>query len=94
MGMQSFWVLAALAVSWPAAGSVAAAGPVVIVVPHGVYGHEAERAAKERGCQGPNGVRPAAQLRAKYGVIEEYDVTCTTGVVRVHCDMGMCSAQR
>lgn len=68
--------------------------PSPVVVPRALYAYEAERAAKERGCQGPNGVRPAAQLRAKHGVIEDYDVACTAGVQRVRCDMGMCSAVR
>ena len=98
MGMRSIWVLAAvLAVSLPAADRAAAAapaGPVVIIVPHGLYAFEAERAAKARGCQGPDGIRPAAQLRLKNGAIEEYDVACTTGVMRVRCDMGMCTAVR
>ena len=107
MGMRPFWVLAAaLAVSFPAADRAAAAAaaapfsaaapgaPVVIIVPHGLYAFEAERAAKARGCQGPDGIRPAAQLRLKNGAIEEYDVACTAGVQRVRCDMGMCSAAR
>ena len=51
-------------------------------------------AAKERGCMGPNGSRPAAQLRAKNGVLEEFDVSCSASVQRVRCDMGMCTAVR
>ena len=106
MGMRSIWVLAAaLGVSLRAADRAAAAaaaplsaaepaGPVVIIVPHGLYAFEAERAAKARGCQGPDGIRPAAQLRVKNGAIEEYDVACTTGVMRVRCDLGMCAAVR
>ena len=106
MGMRSIWVLAAvLAVSLPAADRAAAAaaaplsaaapaGPVVSIVPHGLYAFEAERAAKARGCQGPDGIRPAAQLRLKNGAIEEYDVACTSGVMRVRCDLGMCAAGR
>jgi hypothetical protein len=65
-----------------------------VVIPRSQYAYEAERAAKERGCQGPKGIRPAAQLRAKHGAIEEYDVACTTGVVQVRCDMGMCATVR
>ncbi len=65
-----------------------------VVLPRSLYAYEAERAAKERGCQGPKGIRPAAQLRAKHGVIEDYDVTCTAGVVQVRCDMGMCATVR
>lgn len=89
---------AAAPLATPAAAAPVQANPAIpaspVVVPRSLYGYEAERAAKERGCQGPRGVRPAAQLRAKHGTIEEYDVTCTTGVVQVRCDMGMCAAVR
>jgi hypothetical protein len=104
MQMRSFWVLAAAAASVFAAGAPAAqpapagTGTAIpaspLVVPRALYAYEAERAAKERGCQGPNGIRPAAQLRAKHGAIEDYDVACTAGVQRVRCDMGMCTAVR
>jgi hypothetical protein len=104
MQMRSFWVLAAVVVSSFAAESPAAQPapaptssaipPSPVVMPRALYGYEAERAAKERGCQGPNGIRPAAQLRAKHGAIEDYDVACTAGVQRVRCDMGMCKAVR
>lgn len=97
--------LAARPVSSPSAAAAPAAQPAPVptgsaipaspvVVPRALYAYEAERAAKERGCQGPNGLRPTAQLRAKHGVIEDYDVACTAGVQRVRCDMGMCTAVR
>lgn len=93
-------VTATAAPNVPAAAATAATRPAnaipasPVVVPRAVYGYEAERAAKERGCQGPKGIRPAAQLRVKNGTIEDYDVSCTSGVMQVRCDMGMCRTQR
>ncbi|MEJ6006212.1 DUF2846 domain-containing protein [Paucibacter sp. AS339] len=57
------------------------------------FDYEAERAAKEAGCLGPNGGRPLARLEARDGVIESFIVQCAAHSLRVRCDMGMCRAQ-
>jgi len=56
------------------------------------FDYEAERAAKEAGCLGPNGERPLARLLAREGVIESFSVQCAAHSLRVRCDMGMCRA--
>lgn len=56
------------------------------------FDYEAERAAKEAGCLGPNGERPFARLLAREGVIESFSVQCADHSLRVRCDMGMCRA--
>ncbi len=57
------------------------------------FDYEAERAAKEAGCSGPNGERPMARLDAREGAIERFTVQCAAQSMRVLCDMGMCRAQ-
>lgn len=57
------------------------------------FDYEAERAAKEAGCLGPNGERPMSRLDAREGVIESFTVQCAAHSLRVRCDMGMCRAQ-
>ncbi|MCV2351511.1 DUF2846 domain-containing protein [Paucibacter sp. Y2R2-4] len=54
------------------------------------FDYEAERAAKEAGCLGPNGERPMSRLLTREGVIESFTVQCAAYSLRVRCDMGMC----
>lgn len=56
------------------------------------YEFEAERVAKDRGCSGPGGIRPAARLDSRNGTIESFSVQCLPGSLRVRCEMGMCRA--
>lgn len=56
------------------------------------YEYEAERAAKERGCLGPEGVRPEARLARRDGAVEDFTVQCAPRQLRVRCELGMCRA--
>jgi hypothetical protein len=84
---------AAAAVS-PAPARPAAAMSANPALPPSSFTFEAERAAKERGCEGPGGVRPQAVLRARQGSIEVFDVQCGAQTIEVRCEMGMCRAAR
>jgi len=56
------------------------------------YEYEAERAAKERGCLGPDGIRPQARLARRDGAVEDFSVQCAPRQLRVRCELGMCRA--
>jgi len=83
----------------PAAPAAAAVKPAAAMdgnpaLRPSIFTFEAERAAKERGCEGPGGVRPQALLRARQGSVEVFDVQCSAQTIEVRCEMGMCRAAR
>lgn len=80
----------------PAPMRAIAATPAINATPTfvGAYAFEAERVAKGQGCEGPGGVRPSATLKQHDGGAELYEVACSTKVVRVQCDTGMCHVAR
>ncbi len=97
--MRSTAVQQPSAVSAGAAASPAPAKPAAAMsadpaLRPSSFTFEAERAAKERGCEGPGGVRPQAVLRARQGSVEVFDVQCGAQTIQVRCEMGMCRAAR
>lgn len=85
---------AAAPVAAPAAQAIAtvAAPRPAAALAASSFDFEAERAAKARGCLGPDGVRPQARLEARDGAVESFTVQCAPRQIRVRCEMGMCQA--
>lgn len=54
------------------------------------YHFEAERAAMEQGCVGPNKIRPMSRVIRQQGSFEWFEVLCADRIQRVRCDLGMC----
>jgi len=83
-------LMAAPAVAALPAKQLAAAGAAAMAASQ--YEYEAERAAKERGCLGPDGIRPQARLARRDGAVEDFSVQCAPRQLRVRCELGMCRA--
>lgn len=80
---------AAVAAPAAAAAIKPAAAPAPSHLGSSRFEFEAERAAIERGCRGPAGIRPSARLLAREGQVELFEMSCPP--LRVRCDTGMCS---